>query len=125
MSTNTSPQFFCRRRPYTLYGYPKVIDGFARNREVILFDNAGVASSGGEVPTSIEGIAKVGINLISALGLTKVDLLGFSTGSLIAQEVTVERPDLVCRLVLVGSAPRGGVGMATLPPEFNAIFALL
>jgi pimeloyl-ACP methyl ester carboxylesterase len=100
---------------------PKITDGFARDREVILFDNAGVASSGGEVPTTIEGMARHAINLIEALDITKVDLFGFSTGSLIAQEVTVERPDLVRRLVLVGSAPRGGVGMAMMDPKFQAM----
>ena len=76
---------------------PKVIDGFARDREVILFDNAGIASSGGEVPTTIEAMAKHAINLIEALGLKQVDLLGFSMGGLIVQEVTIERPDLVRR----------------------------
>lgn len=102
---------------------PKVTDGFAKDREVILFDNAGVASSGGEVPTTIEGMAKHAINLLVALDIKMADLLGFSTGSFIAQEVTVERPDLVRRLVLVGSAPRGGVGMASLTPEFQAMLA--
>jgi len=100
---------------------PMITDGFAHGREVILFDNAGVASSGGEVPTTIEGMATHAINLIEALGVAQADLLGFSTGSLIAQEVTLARPDLVRRLVLVGSAPRGGVGMATLTPEFQAM----
>lgn len=102
---------------------PKVTDGFAHDREVILFDNAGVASSGGEPANSIEGMAKHAINLITALHLSKVDLFGFSTGSLVAQEVTVERPDLVRLLVLEGSAARGGVHMAALTPEFNAMVA--
>lgn len=100
---------------------PKITDGLAQRREVILFDNAGVAGSGGDVPTTIEGMARHAINLIDALGVIQADLFGFSTGSLIAQQVTVERPDLVRRLVLVGSAPRGGVGMATLTPEFLAM----
>ena len=102
---------------------PQITDGFAQDREVILFDNAGVASSGGEPANSIEGMAKHGIDLIEALRLSKVDLFGFSTGSLVAQEVTVERPDLVRRLVLEGSAARGGVHMATLTPEFQAMVA--
>lgn len=102
---------------------PKVIDGFARDREVILFDNAGIASSGGEVPTTIEGMSKHAINLIEALGLKQVDVLGFSMGGLIAQEVTIERPDLVRRVVLVGTGPRSGVGMASLTPEAQAAWA--
>lgn len=102
---------------------PKVIDGFARNRDVILFDNAGVAGSSGEVPTTIEGMAKYAIDFLKALNVDKADLLGFSMGSLIAQEVTFERPDLVRRLVLVGSAPRAAVGMTPLTPEFQAVIA--
>lgn len=102
---------------------PKVIDGFAHDRDVILFDNAGVGSSGGEVPTTIEAMAKQAIAFIRALGITRADLLGFSMGSLVAQEVTIEQPDLVHRVVLVGSGPRGGVGMATLTPEFQALLA--
>ena len=102
---------------------PKVIDGFAHHREVILFDNAGVAGSGGEVPTNIEGMAKYAIDLLKALNISKADLLGFSMGSLVAQEVTFERPDLVRRLVLVGSAPRAAVGMTPLTPEFQAVIA--
>ncbi len=102
---------------------PRITDGFAQDREVILFDNAGVASSSGEVPRTIEGLAKVAINLIDALHISNADLLGFSIGSFIAQEVTVERPDLVHRLILEGSAPRGGIGMASLTPEFQAMLS--
>lgn len=98
---------------------PKVIDGFAKDREVILFDNAGVASSGGEVPNSIEGMAKYANGLLDALSVKKADLLGFSMGSLIAQQVAIEHPEKVRRLILVGSSPRGGVGMAALTPEFQ------
>lgn len=100
---------------------PKVVDGFARDREVILFDNAGVGSSEGEVPPTIEQMAKYGIGLLAALDVHKADLLGFSMGSLVAQELTIERPDLVRRVILVGSGPRGGAGMASLTPEFQAM----
>lgn len=102
---------------------PKVIDGFARDREVILFDNAGVASSSGEVPETIEGMAKYAAGLLHRLGVAKADLLGFSMGSLIAQQVTLDHPELVRRLILVGSSPRGGVGMASLTPEFQGYLA--
>ena len=102
---------------------PKIVDGFAAQRDVILFDNAGVASSSGDVPTNIEGMAKDAISFLSALGVTRIDLLGFSMGSLISQEIAIQRPDLVHRMVLVGSSPRGGVGMASLTPEFQAMLA--
>jgi pimeloyl-ACP methyl ester carboxylesterase len=102
---------------------PKVIDGFARDREVILFDNAGVASSSGEVPNNIPDMAKYAADLLQTLGVKKADLLGFSMGSLIAQQVTLDHPDLVRRLILVGSSPRGGIGMASLTPEFQGYLA--
>jgi len=101
---------------------PAVTDGFAKDREVILFNNAGVSSSSGEVPTSVEAMAVNAIAFIKALNLTQVDLLGFSLGGLIAQEVAITAPKLVRRLVLVGTGPRGGEGMATLTPEAQAVF---
>ena len=84
-----------------------VTDGLARNREVILFNNAGVSSSSGEVPTSVQDMAANAITFIKALGLTKVDVLGFSIGGMVAQEITAQAPDLVRRLILVGTGPRG------------------
>jgi pimeloyl-ACP methyl ester carboxylesterase len=101
---------------------PAVTDGLAREREIILFNNAGVSSSSGEVPTSCEGIGANAIAFIKALGLTKVDVLGFSIGGYIAQEITLQAPDLVRRLVLVGTGPRGGEGMGSLTPEAQEIF---
>lgn len=98
---------------------PKVIDGLSHDREVIVFDNAGVGSSGGDVPTTIEAMAKQAIAFMHALNITKADLLGFSMGSLVAQDVAIQQPHLVRRVVLVGSGPRGGAGMATLTPEFQ------
>jgi pimeloyl-ACP methyl ester carboxylesterase len=102
---------------------PAVADGLARNREVIVFDNAGVAASGGEVPNTVQGMAAYGTGLIEALKLPQADLLGFSLGSLVAQQVALDRPDLVRKVILVGSGPRGGEGMATLTPEFQAMLA--
>jgi pimeloyl-ACP methyl ester carboxylesterase len=100
---------------------PSVTDGFAQGREVILFNNAGVASSTGEVPTTFAQMAKSAGVFIDALGLTKVDVLGFSIGSMIAQNVAIERPDLVHKLVIVGSGPRNGDGIP-LNPQSQAIF---
>ena len=101
---------------------PAVTDGLARDREVILFDNAGISSSSGEVPTSIEGMAADAAAYIRALGLKQVDLLGFSIGGTVTQALTLAEPQLVRRLVLVGTGPRSGEGMATLTPEAQAIF---
>lgn len=101
---------------------PLVTDGLAATREVILFNNAGISSTGGEVPTSVEEMAANAAAFIKALGLAKVDILGFSLGGLVAQELTLANPALVRRLVLVGTGPRGGEGMATLTPEAQAVF---
>ena len=101
---------------------PAVTDGLANEREVILFNNAGVSSSSGEVPTTCQGMGANAIAFIKALGLTTVDVLGFSIGGFVAQEITLQAPDLVRRLVLVGTGPRSGEGMATLTPEAQAVF---
>ena len=101
---------------------PAVTDGFAKDREVILFNNAGVSSSSGEVPTSVEEMAENAVAFIKALGLPQVDVLGFSLGGLVAQQIAITEPKLVRRLVLVGTGPRSGEGMATLTPEAQAVF---
>src|SRR3989442_14337880 len=77
---------------------PAVLDGLAKEREVIIFTNAGVASSTGEVPTTFEGMAKKAEAFIGGLGLTKLDLLGFSIGGMVGQEITLDRPGPTRRL---------------------------
>src|ERR1700692_14049 len=104
------------------YWDPAVTDGLARGREVILFDNAGVSSSSGEVPTTFEQMAANAIAFSRALGLKQVDLLGFSIGGMVAQEITLQAPDLVRKLILVGTGPRGGEGMASLTQVAKRIF---
>ena len=89
---------------------------------MILFNNAGVSSSSGEVPATFADMGANAVAFIKALGLTKVDVLGFSIGGFVAQEITLAAPDLVRRLVLVGTAPRGGEGMEGGTPEGNRIF---
>src|SRR3984893_9948927 len=91
---------------------PAVTDGLAGNREVILFNKAGVSSSSGRVPTSFQEMGANAIAFITALGLTRVDGLGFSIGGMVAQEIAIQAPDLVRRLILVGTGPRGA-DMAT------------
>lgn len=102
---------------------PAVTDGFAADREVIIFDNAGVASSGGEVAHTIKGIAATALQFIDALKLKEIDLFGYSFGSFVAQTITLERPELIKHLLLVGSGPRGGEGLATFSPEVWAMFS--
>jgi pimeloyl-ACP methyl ester carboxylesterase len=104
------------------YWDPMVTDGLARDREVILFDNAGVSSSSGEVPTTFEEMGANAIAFIKALGLKQVDVLGFSIGGMVAQEITLQAPDLVRKLILVGTGPRGGQGMASLTQVAQRIF---
>jgi pimeloyl-ACP methyl ester carboxylesterase len=98
------------------------VDRFAKEREVILFDNAGVSSSSGDVPGSFAEMGANAIAFIKALGLKEVDVLGFSIGGLVAQEITLQAPALVRRLVLVGTGPRSGESMDTGTPEGNQIF---
>ena len=104
------------------YWDPIITDGLARDREVILFNNAGISSSSGKVPTTIDEMGANAIAFIRALGLDKVDVLGFSIGGTVAQEITLQAPDLVRKLILVGTGPRGGTGMETLTLEAQAIF---
>ena len=104
---------------------PAVLDGLAKEREVIIFNNAGVASSTGEVPTTFAGMARNAEAFIDALGLKQIDLLGFSIGGMIAQQITLDRPELVRKLILVGTAPRNhdaGNGQGHVTPETAAIF---
>jgi pimeloyl-ACP methyl ester carboxylesterase len=90
---------------------PRVIDGIAAHRRVITFDNRGVGASGGSVPHTVEEMGRDAVAFIRALGLKKVDLLGFSLGGGVAQMVALQAPDLVRRMVLAGTGPRGGGGI--------------
>ena len=101
---------------------PAVTDGFAKEREVILFDNAGVSSSSGDVPDSFAEMGANAIAFVKALGLGQADVLGFSIGGLVAQEIALQAPDMVRRLVLVGTGPRSGESMDTGTPEGAQIF---
>src|ERR1700720_945758 len=93
------------------YWDPTVTNGLARDREVILFDNAGVSGSSGEVPTTFEQMGANAVAFSRALGLNKADMLAFSIGGMVAQEIALQAPDLVRKLILVGTGPRGGEGM--------------
>src|SRR6266566_3796041 len=104
------------------YWDPTVTDGLARDREVILFNNAGVSSSSGEVPTTFEQMGANAIAFIKALGLKQVDLFGFSIGGMVVQEITLQAPDLVRRLIVDGAGPRGGQGMELIAQATGRLF---
>jgi len=93
---------------------PVLLNGFAKDRTVITFDNAGVGFSSGEVPDNVADMAPHAIALIGMLNLTQVDLLGFSLGGYIAQHITLSRPRLVRRLILAGTGPGKGEGTQDL-----------
>jgi pimeloyl-ACP methyl ester carboxylesterase len=87
---------------------PAVTDPLASEREVILFENAGLGRSSGAVPRTIAGMATHALAFLDALGLSTCDVLGFSLGGMVAQQMVLERPTIFRRMVLVGTAPRGG-----------------
>jgi pimeloyl-ACP methyl ester carboxylesterase len=101
---------------------PAIGDALAPGREIILFDNAGVGRSTGTAPDTIAGMAADAASFIDGLGLTSVDILGHSMGGEIAQLIALDRPDLVRRLVLVGTGPRGGDAIARQAPEVAPLF---
>jgi pimeloyl-ACP methyl ester carboxylesterase len=96
---------------------PALIDALAAERRVITFDNVGVAATTGRTPTTVEAMANDAIAFIEAMNLERIDLLGFSIGSFIAQEIALIRPDLLRRVVLAASAPQGAAGMHGWAPE--------
>ena len=87
---------------------PLVTDGLAEHRPVILVDGAGVGGSSGATPDTIEAMADDLLNFTRALDVKHLDVLGFSIGGMVAQTLVLKNPDLVRRLVLVGTRPRGG-----------------
>jgi pimeloyl-ACP methyl ester carboxylesterase len=99
---------------------PALIDALAADRRVVTFDNVGVGATSGTTPDTIEAMARGAIAFIDALGLQRVDLLGFSIGSFVAQEIALIRPDLLRRVVLASAAPQGAAGMHGWAPEVIA-----
>lgn len=90
---------------------PRVVDGIASRRRVIVFDNRGVGASEGTAPRSVSAMARDAIAFIRALGFEQVDLLGFSLGGFVSQVIALEEPQLVRRMILAGTGPAGGVGI--------------
>jgi len=96
---------------------PALIDALASARRVVTFDNAGVGGSTGTTPDTIEQMARDALAFISAMEFGRTDLLGFSIGSFVAQQIALVRPAIVRRLILASSAPQGAAGMYGWAPE--------
>lgn len=90
---------------------PRIVDGLALTRRVIAIDYRGIGASGGIAPVTIDGMARDVIELSNALGLNTVDLLGFSLGGFVAQDIVLKAPERVRRLILTGTGPAGGIGI--------------
>ena len=96
---------------------PALIDALASARRVVTFDNAGVGGSTGTTPDTVAQMARDAIAFLAALDLGQVDLLGFSIGSFVAQEIALRRPAVVGRLILASAAPQGAAGMHGWAPD--------
>jgi pimeloyl-ACP methyl ester carboxylesterase len=96
---------------------PVLIDALASTRRVVTFDNAGVGASTGTTPNTVAQMADDAIAFLAAMELDQVDVLGFSIGSFVAQEMALIRPALLRKLVLASSAPQGADGMHGWAPE--------
>jgi pimeloyl-ACP methyl ester carboxylesterase len=99
---------------------PALVDALAADRRVVTFDNVGVGATSGRTPSTIEAMAHDAIAFLEAMNLQKVDLLGFSIGSFVAQEIALIRPDVLRCVVLASSAPQGAAGMHGWAPEVIA-----
>lgn len=99
---------------------PKLVDQIAAERDVILFDNTGIGSTTGTTPNTVEQMADDAIAFLLALGLTEVDLFGFSLGGFVAQDIALSQPDLVRRVILAGTGPKGAPGMERWSPDVEA-----
>jgi pimeloyl-ACP methyl ester carboxylesterase len=100
---------------------PKVTNGFAAEHEVILFDNAGVGSSTGETPSTVAAMTKDCVDFCRALDLKSFNVLGFSLGGMIAQQLAFQYPDMIRRMILLGTGPRGGQGMTFTELSLDAL----
>jgi pimeloyl-ACP methyl ester carboxylesterase len=90
---------------------PALTNALAAEREVVLVDYPGVGSSTGDPSSTIASTARQMIALITALGFDEIDLLGFSIGGFVAQEIALVRPSLLRRLILAATGPKGAPGM--------------
>lgn len=104
-----APLLFLQHFTGTLDNWdPAVTDPLAAGREVILFESAGIGRSSGQVPETVAAMARHALAFVDGLGLARCDVLGFSLGGMVAQQMAQERPSVIRRMILVGTAPRGG-----------------
>lgn len=103
---------------------PAITNGLAAHYQVILLDIEGVGLSGGKTPDSIAGMARGVVSFVKALGLHKVNLLGFSMGSFMAQQIALTEPALVHKIIVTGTGPKGAVGLSDLPNLLSAAASL-
>lgn len=118
------PMLFCQHFTGTMDNWdPIVTNALAQDREVILFDNQGVGSSTGKTPDSVQAMATDALAFVDALGLKHIDLLGFSLGGMVAQQIVLDRPKLVRYLILAGTGPEGGerIDIGGLPPSSEVL----
>jgi pimeloyl-ACP methyl ester carboxylesterase len=93
---------------------PRIVDGIAAKHHVVAFDNRGIGASSGSPSKSIEQMGDDAISFIKAMGFKQVDLLGFSLGGMIAQEIVLKEPELVRKMILAGTGPAGGEGISSV-----------
>jgi pimeloyl-ACP methyl ester carboxylesterase len=93
---------------------PRVMDGIAAKHHVIAFDNRGIGASSGSPSNSMEQMADDAITFIKAKEFKQVDLLGFSMGGMVAQEIVLKEPQLVRKMIIAGTGPAGGEGISTV-----------
>jgi pimeloyl-ACP methyl ester carboxylesterase len=101
---------------------PIVINGLAKERSVITIDNTGIGNSSGTTPDNVQDMTRDAIKVITTLGIGKCDLLGFSLGGFIAQTIAIDRPDLLRKIILVGTAPQGALVLHSFPQLVEKAF---
>ncbi len=102
---------------------PIIINGLAKESPVVTIDNTGIGNSGGTTPDNVQYMGRDAIKIITALGINRCDLLGFSIGGFIAQTLAVMRPYLFRKIILVGTAPQGAVAMHSFPQLVEKAFS--
>jgi pimeloyl-ACP methyl ester carboxylesterase len=118
------PMLFCQHFTGTMDNWdPVITNTLAKDREVILFDNRGVGSATGKTPETIQAMATDALRFVDALGLKRIDLLGFSLGGMVAQQAVLDRPKLVRNLILAGTGPEGGerIDIGGIPPSSKVL----
>lgn len=116
-STDGIPVIFLNHLGATLDNCdPRIMDGIATKYQIIPFDNRGIGATKGTTPKTIAEMAKDAVSFIKALGYEKVDLMGFSMGAFVAQEIVLQQPQLVRKMIMTGTGPAGGIGIDKVTP---------